>query len=100
MAGHRSRSARRLQLLVSARTVGRDGLASEQSPPDRTIEVTVRPSLVRRLVRWVVVVVLFGVGAALGRLSEDKLAQDLLDVGTLIVKNVLGLLRTSGFLAG
>jgi len=45
-------------------------------------------------------VVLFGVGAALGRLSEDKLAQDLLDVGTLIVKNVLGLLRTSGFLAG
>jgi hypothetical protein len=85
---------------VSARTVGRDGLASEQSPPDRTIEVTVRPSLVRRLVRWVVVMALFGVGAALGRLSEDKLAQDLLDVGTLIVKNVLGLLRTSGFLAG
>ena len=94
------RGRRRLQLLVSARTVGRDGLASEQSPPDRIIEVMVRPSLVRRLVRWVVVVVLFGVGAALGRLSEDKLAQDLLDVGTLIVKNVLGLLRTSGFLAG
>jgi hypothetical protein len=94
------RGRRRLQLLVSARTIGRDGIAAETTPPDRFIEVAVRPNLVRRLARWVVVVALFGVGAALGRLSHDKLAQDLLDVGTLIVKNVLGLLRTSGFLAG
>ena len=94
------RGRRRLQLLVSARMIGRDGIGGEQAPPDRTIEVTVRPSLVRRLGRWIAVVALFGIGAALGRLSQDKLAQDLFDVGTLIVKNVLGLLRTSGFLAG
>jgi hypothetical protein len=94
------RGRRRLQLLVSARTVGRDGIVSEQAPPDRTIDVTVRPNLLRRLVRWAVVVVLLGTGAALGRLSQDKLAQDLLDVGGLIVKNILGLLHTSGFLAG
>ncbi len=85
---------------MSARTVGRDGIAAETAPPDRVIEVTVRPNLVRRLVRWAAVLVLFGVGAALGHLSQDKLAQDLLDVGALIVKNVLGLLRTSGFIAG
>jgi len=90
----------RLQLLVSARTVGRDGIAGEQAPPDRMIEVTVRPNLVRRLARWAVVVVLLGMGAGLGWLSQDKLAQDVLDVGILIVKNILGLLRTSGFLAG
>jgi len=55
---------------------------------------------VRRLARWAVVVVLLGMGAGLGWLSQDKLAQDVLDVGILIVKNILGLLRTSGFLAG
>ena len=96
----RRRGRRRLQLLVSARTVGRDGIAAETAPPERVIEVTVRPNLVRRFVRWAAVLVLFGAGAALGRLSQDKLAQDLLDVGALLVKNVLGLLRTSGFIAG
>jgi hypothetical protein len=94
------RGYRRLQLLVSARTVGRDGIATESAPPERAIEVTVRPSLVRRFVRWIVIVVLLGVGTVLGRLSQDKLAEDLLDIGALIIKSVIGLLRTSGFLAG
>jgi neural Wiskott-Aldrich syndrome protein len=94
------RGRRRLQLLVSARTVGRDGIATETAAPDRIIEVTVRPSLLRRLMRWTAVLALLGIGAALGWLSQDKLAQDLLDVGVLIVRNILGLLRTSGFLAG
>lgn len=94
------RGRRRLQLMVSARTVGRDGISAETAPPERAIEVRVRPRLVRRLVRWAVVVTLLGVGATLGRLSQDKLAQDLVDVGTLLVRNVLGLLRSSGFLAG
>jgi hypothetical protein len=94
------RGRRRLQLLVSARMIGRDGITAETAPPDRVIEVTVRPSLVRRLARWAAVVTLFGIGAALGRLSQDKLAQDLLDVGALVIKNAVGLLRSSGFLAG
>jgi hypothetical protein len=94
------RGRRRLQLLVSARMIGRDGITAETAPPDRAIEVTVRPSLVRRLVRWGAVAALFGIGAALGRLSQDKLAQDLLDVGALVIRNVVGLLRSSGFLAG
>jgi hypothetical protein len=94
------RGRRRLQLLVSARMIGRDGITAETAPPDRAIEVTVRPNLVRRLLRWGAVATLFGIGAALGRLSQDKLAQDLLDVGALVIKNVVGLLRSSGFLAG
>jgi hypothetical protein len=36
----------------------------------------------------------------LGRISHDKLAQDLLDVMTAMWRNVVGLLVTSGFLAG
>jgi hypothetical protein len=90
----------RLQLLVSARTVGRNGIAAETAPPDRTIEVAVRGGLSGRIVRRVAMLVLFGVGIGLGRLSHDRLAQDLLDIATLVVKNVVGLVRTSGFLGG
>jgi hypothetical protein len=94
------RGRRRLQLVVAARTIGRDGIAAETAPPDRTIEVAVRPRLLRRLLRWTAFLLLFGVGAALGRLSHDKLAQDFVDLGTSLFKHVLGLLVTSGFLSG
>jgi hypothetical protein len=91
----------RLQLVVTARTVGRDGrIGPETAPPDRVIEVAVRPRLLRRLIRSIALLVLFGIGIALGRLSQDRLAQDVLDFGGLLIKNVLGLLRTSGFLGG
>jgi hypothetical protein len=91
---------RPLQLMVAARTVGRDGVGPEASPPDRIIEIAVRPNRLRRLVRWAALIVLFAVGVALGRISHDKLAQDLLDVMTAMWRNVVGLLVTSGFLAG
>jgi hypothetical protein len=94
------RGRRRLQLVVAARTIGRDGIAAETAPPDRTIEVAVRPRLLRRLLRLTAVVVLVGLGAALGRLSQDKLAQDFVDLGASLFKHVLGLLVTSGFLSG
>jgi hypothetical protein len=90
----------RLQLLVSARAVGRDGITAETAPPERIIEVAVRPRLLQRLVRLVAVLVLFGLGVGLGRVSHDGLAQDAWDLGTSLVSNVLGLLRTSGFLGG
>jgi hypothetical protein len=90
----------RLQLAVAARTVSRDGIGSEASPPDRIIEVAARPNRLRRLVRLVGVIVLFAGGVGLGRLSHDKLALDLVDVVGAIWRNILGLLTTSGFLAG
>jgi hypothetical protein len=94
------RGRRRLQLVVAARTIGRDGFAAETAPPDRVIEVAVRPRVVRRLLRWTAFLLLFGVGAALGRLSQDKLAQDIVDLGASLFKHVLGLLVTSGFVSG
>jgi neural Wiskott-Aldrich syndrome protein len=87
-----------LLLQVSARAIGRDGIAAEQAPPERVIEVSVRPNLLRRLWRWMTGVVLLTFGAAVGWLSQDKLAEDFVDVVTILVKNILGLLRTSGFL--
>jgi hypothetical protein len=94
------RGRRRLQLVVAARTIGRDGIAAETTPPDRIIEVAVRPHVLRRLLRWTALLLLLGVGAALGRLSQDKLAQDIVDLGASLFKHVLGLLVTSGFLSG
>jgi hypothetical protein len=85
---------------VSARTVSREGITAETAPPDRTIEVLVRGGRIGRLMRFLAVLVLFGAGIGLGRLSHDKLALDMIDVGAALINNVLGLLRTSGFLAG
>jgi hypothetical protein len=52
------------------------------------------------VVRWVFVLALFAAGIGLGRLSQDRLAQDLLDFAGSLAKHALGLLRTSGFLGG
>lgn len=89
---HRGR--RRLQLLVAARIVGRDGIAAEAAPPDRVIDVAVHGNPVRRAVRWLVLLSLLGAAAALGRFG-----QELWDVGLNgVLSNLLGLLVSSGFL--
>jgi hypothetical protein len=90
----------RLQLVVAARTVSRDGIGPEASPPDRIIEITARRNPLGRLVRWVALMLLLAGSIALGRISHDKLAQDLIDVAVAIWRNILGLLVTSGFLPG
>jgi hypothetical protein len=90
----------RLQLAVAARTVGRDGIGMEASPPDRIIEIAARANRLRRLVRWAFIALLFAAGVGLGRISHDKLALDLVDVASALWRNVLGLLISSGFLAG
>jgi hypothetical protein len=41
-----------LQIIVSARTVGADGLAAETAMPDQVIEVKVKTNLKRLLLRW------------------------------------------------
>jgi hypothetical protein len=91
---------RRLQLLVAARTIGRDGSALEAAPPDRVIDVTVRGRRVGRVVRWVGVLALLAVAAALGRYG-----QELWEVGPAVLFNrlieaVTGLLAASGFIGG
>jgi neural Wiskott-Aldrich syndrome protein len=46
------RGKARLQLIVSARTVGADGLAAERALPDQVIEVAVSVNYVRLLTTW------------------------------------------------
>ncbi|HEX5957460.1 MAG TPA: Clp protease N-terminal domain-containing protein [Hyphomicrobiaceae bacterium] len=94
------RGRQRLQLIVKARTLTRDGIGPEMAPPDRIIEVAVRRNRLRGLVRLFGFIVLLAFGVGAGRLSHDKLAQDLVDVFTALWRNVLGLLVTSGFVSG
>lgn len=46
------RGRARLQLIVSARTVGADGLAAETALPDQVIEVKVRTNYRRTAIQW------------------------------------------------
>ena len=89
------RGRRRLQLLVTARTVGRDGIAAETAPPERVIEVAVRGNHLRRTMRWIAILAVLALGAVLGRFG-----QDLWDAGPALLKETLGLLNSLGFLGG
>jgi hypothetical protein len=80
---HRGRG--RLVLVVTARTVGQDGLAAEAATPDRVIEVTVSGGRLRRAVRWVGLVAALGVGALVGRFSGE-----LWTMGVAMIKRLLG----------
>jgi neural Wiskott-Aldrich syndrome protein len=61
----------KLQLVVTARTVGRDGAVAETAPPDRTIEVTVTGGRLAGLRRWIGVLFTLAVGAVIGRFAGD-----------------------------
>lgn len=65
------RGRHRLLLLVSVRTVGRDGLAAETSPPDRVIEVTVKGGAGQRVLRWMRVLAVLVAGALIGRFGSE-----------------------------
>jgi hypothetical protein len=94
------RGRRRLLLEVAARTVGREGITAETSPPERVIDVTVSPNRLRRVGRLLAIALAFGGGAGLGWLIQEKGAHDLLDLAGGLVHTLLGLLTTSGFLGG
>lgn len=63
------RGRARLQLIVSARTVGADGLAAETALPDQVIEVKIRANYGRTAVQWggwIAAAVLGGIFAKFG----------------------------------
>jgi hypothetical protein len=60
----REKGKRRLQLIISARTVGVDGLAAETALPDQVITVRVRTNYARSALRWAG----WGVAAVIGGL--------------------------------
>jgi hypothetical protein len=75
----------RLTLLVSARTVGHDGLAAETAPPDRAIEVKVGSNLSKTAVRWSAWLLAALVGVAAGRYAAQ-----IWDAGAFAVKAAIG----------
>jgi neural Wiskott-Aldrich syndrome protein len=75
----------RLLLLVTARTVGRDGVAAETAPPDRVIEVTVTGGRLRSMLRWSGLLIALFLGVALGRFGGEFWR-----LGEAIVKRLAG----------
>ena len=69
-----SRGWARLQIVVSARTVGADGMAAETALPDQVVEVKVRTNLKRTfvwLLGWIVAAVAGGAVARFGDAGID-----------------------------
>jgi hypothetical protein len=64
------RGKARLQLIVSARTVGADGLAAETALPDQVIEVKVRTNYQRTAMQWAGWLAAAMVGGILARFGE------------------------------
>lgn len=61
----KSRGKKSLQILMSARTLGTDGVAAETALPDHVIKVKVRPDfsrLVLQYFEWLIAFSLFGLG--------------------------------------
>lgn len=81
----RDRGKKRLQLIISARTVGADGLAAETALPDQVITVRVRTNYAKTASHWVG----WGVAALIGGLLA-KFGEGLLDAGMQVVKLTAG----------
>jgi hypothetical protein len=69
----RHRGRQRLQLVVSARTVGMDGLSVETALPDQVIDVRVRANWARPLKSWAGWLVAAAAGAAAQALGGDSI---------------------------
>jgi len=81
----RDRGKKRLQLIISARTVGADGLAAETALPDQVITVRVKTNYAKTASHWVG----WGVAALIGGLLA-KFGEGLLDAGMQVVKLTAG----------
>jgi hypothetical protein len=75
----------RLVIMVSARTIGHDGVAADTAPPDRVIDIKVRGNPLRRVGRAAAWVVVAALGAAAARFGPQ-----LWDAGAQAVRMVAG----------
>ena len=66
-----SRGWSSLQIIVSARTIGADGVAAETALPDQLVEVKVRANIARSLTRFLGWTVAAVVGGALATFGES-----------------------------
>lgn len=70
----REKGRKRLQLIVSARTVGSDGLAAETAMPDQVIDIRVRTNYARsfkRLFGWTFAAIVGGILARFGETAFE-----------------------------
>lgn len=74
---------KRLQLVVSARTVGADGLTAETALPDQVIEVRVRINYAKSAKRWLGWIIAAVAGGLLARFGEQAW-----DFISIIVKTI------------
>ncbi len=80
----RERGRKQLQLVVSARTVGGDGLAAETALPDQVIDVKVGVNYGRTLLRWTGWLAAAAIGGAIARFGETAY-----DLGRIILARFL-----------
>lgn len=66
----RGRGRRQLQLIVSARTVGADGVTAETALPDQTIDVKVAINYARTFARWAGWIAAAVIGGLLAKFGE------------------------------
>jgi hypothetical protein len=81
----REKGRRRLQLIISARTVSADGLAAETALPDQVITVRVRTNYAKAAVRWVG----WGAAAVIGGLLA-KFGEGAFDSGMQALSKFIG----------
>ncbi|WP_171946493.1 Clp protease N-terminal domain-containing protein [Hyphomicrobium sp. CS1GBMeth3] len=66
----RARGKRQLQLIVSARTIGADGMTAETALPDQTVDVKVAINYARTAARWFGWIAAAVVGGLLAKFGE------------------------------
>ncbi|MCC7253000.1 MAG: Clp protease [Hyphomicrobium sp.] len=66
----RSRGRRQLQLIVSARTVGADGMTAETALPDQIVDVKVSINIARTAARWIGWIAAAIIGGLLAKFGE------------------------------
>lgn len=74
----------RLQIVVSARTIGNDGMAAETALPDQIVDVKVRTNYKKTFVRWTGWTIAAIAGGALAKFGEGGLS-----VASTIVEKLL-----------
>lgn len=79
------RGLARLQIIVSARTVGADGLAAETAFPDQVIDVKVKSNLKRAALRWGGWIAAAVLGGLLSKVGEGTF-----EAGAAMVKKIIG----------
>jgi hypothetical protein len=80
----REKGRRRLQLIISARTVSADGLAAETAMPDQVITVRVRTNYGKAVMRWAGWGAAAVIGGVLAKFGEGAIGAGLQSVTRLI----------------